>query len=259
MRPGARVAGQPGPVCRSLAWLVRRAAALTRYRDGAELVGKIKRSPLVHRLLYTALGDETPPCCPSRTRPSPPGPLHGGPGGRAAQRPVAVAALGLLTRHCTLTHLHATARRDLESHMALRKSVPKSLQVLGRRAYLALGEPTAGLRVKPDFIMIGAQRCGTTSLFRALMEHPQSCARPSTRASTTSTSTTTAGQPGTGGALPDSVTARTRTASHGRAHGLRGQRLLHVPPDGARADGQGLPDVKLVAMLRDPVERAYSA
>ena len=43
-----------------LAWLVRRAADFTRTHDGAKIVGKIKRSPLVHRLLYTPLGDEAP-------------------------------------------------------------------------------------------------------------------------------------------------------------------------------------------------------
>lgn len=43
-----------------LAWLVRRAADFTRSRDGARLVGVIKRNPLVHRLLYTPLGEDAP-------------------------------------------------------------------------------------------------------------------------------------------------------------------------------------------------------
>ena len=29
------------------------------------------------------------------------------------------------------------------------------------------------MRLLPSFVMIGGQRCGTTSLFRALMAHPQ--------------------------------------------------------------------------------------
>ncbi len=32
--------------------------------------------------------------------------------------------------------------------------------------------PTAGLRGLPDFLIIGAQRCGTTSLYRYLEQHP---------------------------------------------------------------------------------------
>jgi hypothetical protein len=32
---------------------------------------------------------------------------------------------------------------------------------------------TAPLRLEPSFILMGAQRCGTTSLFRALSAHPQ--------------------------------------------------------------------------------------
>ncbi len=39
--------------------------------------------------------------------------------------------------------------------------------------YLQVGTVTAPLRLQPGFIMIGAQRCGATSLFRALMAHPQ--------------------------------------------------------------------------------------
>lgn len=43
-----------------VAWLVRRAANLVRTHDHATLVGRVKRSPLVHRLLYTPLGDQAP-------------------------------------------------------------------------------------------------------------------------------------------------------------------------------------------------------
>lgn len=39
----------------AIAWIARRAAAAVRTFDGAELVGRIKRSPGVHRLLYKPL------------------------------------------------------------------------------------------------------------------------------------------------------------------------------------------------------------
>lgn len=43
-----------------LAWSVRRAAEFTRSHDGARIVGVIKQNPLVHKLLYTPLGENAP-------------------------------------------------------------------------------------------------------------------------------------------------------------------------------------------------------
>jgi Sulfotransferase domain len=43
-----------------LAMAVRKSAELVRAADGARLVGLVKRSPLVHKLLYRPLGDEAP-------------------------------------------------------------------------------------------------------------------------------------------------------------------------------------------------------
>ena len=36
----------------------------------------------------------------------------------------------------------------------------------------AYARPTAGLRLLPDYLIIGAQRAGTTSLHRYLVQHP---------------------------------------------------------------------------------------
>jgi hypothetical protein len=41
-----------------------------------------------------------------------------------------------------------------------------------KRAVQQIGVATAGLRVLPDFLIIGAQRCGTTSLYGSLGKHP---------------------------------------------------------------------------------------
>lgn len=43
-----------------LAWAARQTAGWVRNRDGATLVGRVKRSPAVQRLLYQPLGDEVP-------------------------------------------------------------------------------------------------------------------------------------------------------------------------------------------------------
>lgn len=43
-----------------IAWAVRRAANIARAHDGAALVGRVKRSPNIQRLLYAPLGDGAP-------------------------------------------------------------------------------------------------------------------------------------------------------------------------------------------------------
>jgi hypothetical protein len=49
---------------------------------------------------------------------------------------------------------------------------PKPLPRAIKRVLKAPRYATAGLRLLPDFVIIGAQRCGTTSLHRYLVEHP---------------------------------------------------------------------------------------
>lgn len=44
----------------ALAWSVRRAAEFARSHDGARFVGVVKQSPLVHKFLYTPLGESAP-------------------------------------------------------------------------------------------------------------------------------------------------------------------------------------------------------
>lgn len=48
------------------------------------------------------------------------------------------------------------------------KTMKRSVLSLSR----ATGRITSGVRVLPSFLIVGAQRCGTTSLYRALAQHP---------------------------------------------------------------------------------------
>ena len=57
--------------------------------------------------------------------------------------------------------------------MTLRRAAPQAVKRQGRRLSRRVGQATAGIRMRPSFVLVGAQRCGTTSLFRALMAHPQ--------------------------------------------------------------------------------------
>lgn len=136
--------------------------------------------------------------------------------------------------------------------MNIRQLAPEVVRTAGRRAGLRFGELTADRRPLPDFLVIGGQRCGTTSLFRALMAHP-SIRRPN---------------------LHKGVNYFDLHYSSGerwyRAHfpvrspnqevrvfDASGYYMFH--PCAAERIVRDLPDVKVVAMLRSPVERAYSA
>ncbi len=62
------------------------------------------------------------------------------------------------------------ARPDLRQ---LRRLVPTPVQPLARRAYLQIGPATSRYRMEPSFLVIGGQRCGTTTIFKSLSAHPQ--------------------------------------------------------------------------------------
>src|SRR5690606_8527306 len=68
--------------------------------------------------------------------------------------------------------LEPTADRLREEPVISRRDAPQWVKEAGRAATRAGGRLTAGARMLPDFLMVGTQRGGTTSLFRALAEHP---------------------------------------------------------------------------------------
>jgi hypothetical protein len=112
------------------------------------------------------------------------------------------------------------------------------------------GRLSSGLRMLPDFLLVGTQRGGTTSLFRALAAHPD-VAQPNLHK---------------GVHYFDVNYARGMDWYRGHFPLRRGSRLafesagyyMHHPlaPERIVAD---LPGVRLLVLLRDPVERAYSA
>ena len=142
---------------------------------------------------------------------------------------------------------------------SLFNSAPKPLKHAGRRAYLRIGVATAPLRLKPAFLMIGAQRCGTTSLFRALAAHPQVVHPAFHKGVNYFDLNYYRGPDWYRGHFPVEEIARRRRAGSGDpvAFEASGYYLYH--PFAMERIGRDLPDVKLVVMLRDPVERAFSA
>lgn len=136
-------------------------------------------------------------------------------------------------------------------------------QWVHRRARAALsvvGQATASARISPAFLIVGAQRCGTTTLYKTLAEHPDVLSAGLHKGVHYFDTGYRRGPRWYRGHFPTNLTARRRE----RATGIRpitGEAspyyMFHplVPERIAR----DLPDVKLIVMLRDPVERAYSA
>jgi hypothetical protein len=152
----------------------------------------------------------------------------------------------------------------------LRSSAPQWVKESGRTASVTFGRLTASRRLLPSFLVIGGQRCGTTALHRALIAHPV-VAGPVLHKGINYFDLgyhhgprwyrghfplrATAGRRAAGARLPR------RDGSSGtpepQAMESSGYYLYH--PLALPRIRQDLPDVRLIVMLRDPVERAYSA
>ena len=142
---------------------------------------------------------------------------------------------------------------------SVRKAAPEPVRRAGRRAYLQVGTATAPLRLQPGFIMIGAQRCGTTSLFRALMAHPQ-VVRPAFHKGINFFDLNYyRGLTWYRGHFPVARVAQAATARHGGPMTFEASGYYMYHPFAMERLARDLPRVKLVVMLRDPVERAFSA
>ena len=140
--------------------------------------------------------------------------------------------------------------------MTLRAMMPSSLHGLSQRIYLKTGTATAGIRLEPTFMMIGASRCGTTSLFASLNTHPQ-VFRPTVNKGVNYFDLNYyRGPDWYRGHFPIAKLARHR-ASGAVSFEASGYYMFH--PFALERLARDMPSTKLVAMLRDPVERAYSA
>lgn len=122
------------------------------------------------------------------------------------------------------------------------------------------GRLTSGGRLLPSFLIVGAQRCGTTSLYRALAQHPL-LAKPVLHKGVHYFDVAySRGMSWYQGHFP----LRVGAALLKRRYGLRplafesSPYYLYHPLAGERI-ARDLPGVKLIVLVRDPVERAFSA
>jgi hypothetical protein len=142
---------------------------------------------------------------------------------------------------------------------SVRKAAPPQVRLVGRRAYLRVGTATAALRMQPAFIMIGAQRSGTTTLFRALMAHPQIVRPAFYKGINFFDLNYYRGMTWYRGHFPVTRIAQAATAHHGDPVSFEASGYYMYHPFALERIARDLPWVKLVVMLRDPVERAFSA
>lgn len=144
--------------------------------------------------------------------------------------------------------------------MSIREMAPAPVKQAGRRLTRTFGGLTSGARMLPDFVLVGAQRSGTTSLHRALAQHPSVVTPLFHKGVHYFDMAYDRGFRWYRGHFPVTSVARVRVGREvGRPHTFESSGYyMHHPlaPSRIAAD---LPDVKLLVVLRDPVERAYSA
>jgi hypothetical protein len=125
---------------------------------------------------------------------------------------------------------------------------------------LTAGRATSRARMLPGFLIIGAQRCGTTSMYRTLSQHPAVLKAVLHKGVHYFDMNYGRGLDWYQAHFPLTARARRRARSGG-AFPLTFESspyYMFHPLAPARI-ARDLPGVKLLVLLRDPVERAYSA
>ena len=141
---------------------------------------------------------------------------------------------------------------------------PKWLRLTRKTAYRALvlaGWPTRRARMLPGFLIVGAERCGTTSMFHVLKQHP-AVSGTALHKQEVHFFDVAYGR-GLGwyqSQFPLRASARLAVRGTGVtpvAFEASPYYMFHpLAPERIHRD---LPGVRLLVLLRDPVERAYSA
>lgn len=136
------------------------------------------------------------------------------------------------------------------------KQAKRRAAAVGRSVSSPFARATASLRMLPDFLIVGAQRAGTTSLYNYLIQHPD------------------VGRVRLGKGVHYFDTNPTASLGWYRSHfpldpakvplkrqpksvGEGAPYYMFHPMAAERIDAV-LPTVKIIAILRDPVERAHS-
>jgi len=138
--------------------------------------------------------------------------------------------------------------------------VPAPARRAAQVAAVGAGRLTWRARMRPDFLIVGAQRCGTTSLYRALSQHPAIVKAVLHKGVHYFDVGYHHGPGWYLGHFPLRITGRRA----GQAAGETPMTFESSPyylfhPLAAGRIARDLPGVRVLVLIRDPVERAYSA
>ncbi len=142
---------------------------------------------------------------------------------------------------------------NLMRDKAREANVSVSVRALAKELLVASRRPTAGLRLKPSFFLIGSMKAGTTSLFNNLIQHPM-IAEPLSKEIRFFDFHYERGRRWYLAHFPLEKTAKKRGET---LTGEASPSYLfdpHAPRRIKRFESQA----KLVVLLRNPVDRAYS-
>jgi hypothetical protein len=139
---------------------------------------------------------------------------------------------------------------NVRSPATLIPTIPGPARVVLRNGIWAYGRATSAVRPLPGFLVLGAQKAGTTALYAYLRRHPQ-ITGPSWKEVSFFDRHYARGEGWYRGNFPN--LARTRGKLVGEASPSY---LFHpLAPERVRAL---LPDARLIALVRNPVDRALS-
>lgn len=123
-----------------------------------------------------------------------------------------------------------------------------------------LARPTAGLRSVPDYLIVGGQRCGTTSLHHHLVQHPGVLGARLTKGVHWFDVAYDKPESWYLGHFPfDRLRQRTSDRLGYRAVTGEGSPYYLFHPFVPARIRDRVPEAKVIVLLRDPVERAWSA
>ncbi|MGA8112421.1 MAG: sulfotransferase [Actinocatenispora sp.] len=141
----------------------------------------------------------------------------------------------------------------------VRSALPEPVKRLVHAGSVTVGRLSAGHRMLPSFLIAGGQRCGTTSLYRALAAHPAVLKAVLHKGVHYFDVDYQRGPAWYRGHFPLHSTARRVAARTGlRAQTFESSPYYMYHPLAAERIAAELPDVRLIVLIRDPVERAYS-
>ena len=137
-------------------------------------------------------------------------------------------------------------------------SIPEPVRVVLRNGVWTYGRATSFARPLPDFLVIGAQKAGTTALYAYLLRHP-AIVGPSWKEVSFFDRHYARGEAWYRGHFPNTLRRRAveRRAGVAPIAGEASPSYMFHPFAPARV-AQLVPDVRLIVLVRNPVDRALS-